>query len=103
MLYSVAEIAQGIGDRIRARRLAFGWTQAETAERAGIAYRTWRRLECGGKASMEDMVRAAVALRCEQELAGLFSLPAATSMDALLVQQKGPKTRVRAPRKTIAP
>lgn len=102
MLYTVTEIAQGIGDRIRARRIAFGWTQADTAKRAGVAYRTWRRLECDGKASIEDMVRAAVALRCEQDIADIFPPPAATSMDALLVQQKGPKKRARAPRKTIA-
>ena len=45
MLYTPLEIAQALGQRIKARRQNIGWTQAATAERAGVAYRTWRRLE----------------------------------------------------------
>ena len=79
-----------------------GYTQADAAARAGVAYRTWRRLESEGKASIEDLVRAAIALRCERDVALLFPEPAATSMDALLQQQKAaqattPKRRARAP------
>ncbi|WP_272799741.1 helix-turn-helix domain-containing protein [Sphingobium sp. AntQ-1] len=70
-----------------------GFTQVDAAARAGISYRTWRRLETEGKASIEDLVRAAVALRCEQDLSGLFPAPPATSMDALLRQQKAAEAR----------
>lgn len=93
------ELAVAIGQRVKRRRLDLGLTQADAAARAGIAYRTWRRLEAEGKASIEDLVRAAVALRCEQDLAALFPAPPATSMDALLRQQKTatPKPRLRAP------
>jgi transcriptional regulator with XRE-family HTH domain len=95
-------LAVALGLRIKRRRLALGYTQTDAAARAGIAYRTWRRLETEGKASIEDLVRAAVALRCEQDLGVLFPEPAATSMEALLRQQKmaeaaGPKRRQRAP------
>jgi len=91
-----------IGQRIRRRRLAMDYTQVDAAARAGVSYRTWRRLEAEGRASIEDLVRAAVALRCEDELATLFPEPAATSMDELLRQQKAaaavePKRRLRAP------
>lgn len=97
-----AEILQELAGRIKARRVALGWPQIEAAQRAGVAYRTWRRLETQGRASLEDMVKAAVALRCEDALDTLFPLPAAINLDALLAQQAAgaaPRpTRVRARR-----
>ena len=77
-----------LGQRIKARRVALGLTQKAAAERSGVAYRTWRRMEGEGKASIEDLVRAAIALRCEQDLARLFPEPAASSMDELLERQR---------------
>jgi transcriptional regulator with XRE-family HTH domain len=100
MLETPIELTAALGQRIKHRRLGMGLTQADAAARAGIAYRTWRRLEAEGKASIEDFVRAAMALRCEQDLAALFPAPPALSMDALLQQQKAaakPKPRLRAP------
>jgi transcriptional regulator with XRE-family HTH domain len=102
MLETSAELTVTLGRRIKARRLGMGYTQADAAARAGVAYRTWRRLESEGKASIEDLIRAAIALRCERDVALLFPEPAATSMDALLRQQKAvqaatPKHRARAP------
>lgn len=76
-----------------------GITQAEAARRSGVSYSTWRRMETEGKASIEDMVRAALVLRCEHHLADLFPPPPAASMDALLKQQRevqAPKPRRRA-------
>jgi transcriptional regulator with XRE-family HTH domain len=105
MLATALELAAFIGQRVKRRRLDLGLTQADAAARAGIAYRTWRRLEAEGKASIEDLVRAAVALRCEHDLAGLFPAPSATSMDALLQQQKAaakPKPRLRAPASRVS-
>lgn len=84
MLHTPVELAAMIGDHIRARRRALGLTQADSAGRAGVSYRTWRRMEAEGKASIDDLVRAAVALRCEDALTALFPPPAAASMDALL-------------------
>jgi transcriptional regulator with XRE-family HTH domain len=103
MLKTPLEMLCDLAGRLKARRVALGWTQAEAASRAGVAYRTWRRLETEGRASLEDMVRAAVALRCEQDLETLFPLPPASSLDDLLARQaKGsapPKRqRVRRPR-----
>jgi transcriptional regulator with XRE-family HTH domain len=97
MILTPIELTASLGQRIRRRRVAMNLTQVEAAARAGVAYRTWRRLEADGKASIEDLVRAATALRCEQGLAGLFPEPAAASMDALLDQQKqGRSQRQRA-------
>ena len=88
MELAIADQLSTLGQRIATRRLALGLTQKAAAERSGVAYRTWRRMEGVGKASIEDLVRAAVALRCEQDLAGLFPEPAASSMDELLERQR---------------
>lgn len=77
-----------LGRRIRARRLALGLTQQAAAAKAGVAHRTWRRMEAEGRASIEDLVRAAIALRCDESIAALFPEMAATSMDELLAQQR---------------
>lgn len=100
MLQTPSEVLHELAGRIRARRVALGWPQIEAARRAGVAYRTWRRLETEGQASLEDMVKAAVALRCDEALGALFPLPAASSLDALLAQQAARATtrRARAPR-----
>ena len=100
MFKTPSDILQELASRVRSRRLALGWSQIEAAQRAGVAYRTWRRLETEGRASLEDLVRAAIALRCEEALEELFPLPAASSLDELLARQ-GAATRarrVRAPR-----
>ena len=85
---NIADQLSSLGQRIKTRRLALDLTQKAAAERSGVAYRTWRRMEGEGKASIEDLVRAAIALRCEQDLAQLFPEPAASSMDDLLERQR---------------
>lgn len=87
MQRTASELAQDLADRIRTRRLALGLSQQEAAQRSGVAYRTWRRLETQGKASIEDLIKAAIALRCEETLAGLFPEPVAASLDDLLRRQ----------------
>ena len=95
MFETAAELARMLGTRIRARRLALGWAQADAAFRAGVSYSTWRRLEKDGSASIDDLVRAAIALRCEEYLKALFPLPAASNMDELLERQRNEARRVR--------
>ena len=65
MIKTAPELLQELAGRIRVRRVALGWPQQEAAQRSGVAYRTWRRLETQGKASIEDLIKAALALRCE--------------------------------------
>lgn len=99
MLKTICEMQSELGGRLRARRVALNLSQAEAAQRAGIAYRTWRRLETEGRASIEDMIKAAFVLRCQEALEALFPPPAAASLDDLLKQQastKPPRSRVRA-------
>ena len=90
MLKTSFELVDELANRIRVRRLAMGLPQKEAAERSGIAYRTWRRLETEGKASIEDLIKAAIALRCEETFEALFPPPPATSLDELLKRQAKP-------------
>jgi transcriptional regulator with XRE-family HTH domain len=87
MLKTAPELMKDLADCIRVRRLALDLSQQEAAQRSGVAYRTWRRLETEGKASIEDLVKAAIALRCEEALETLFPAPVATSLDDLLKRQ----------------
>ncbi len=91
----IADLLTQTGRQIRARRLALNLTQAEAAAKSGVAYRTWRRMETDGCASIEDLIRAAIALRCEQGLSALFPKPAASSMDELLKAQQAAAKRTQ--------
>lgn len=91
----IADLLTQTGRQIRNRRLALNLTQAEAAAKSGVAYRTWRRMETEGSASIEDLVRAAIVLRCEQGLGALFPEPAASSMDELLKAQQAAAKRTQ--------
>jgi len=102
MLKTAPELLADLGLAIRARRIAQRLSQKEASARSGVPERTWRRLEQDGEGSVRHLIQAAVALRCEDNLALLFPEPAAASMDALLARQAAeakPKPRQRAPRR----
>ncbi len=106
MLQTPRELAQGLGQSIRARRIAQGWSQREASERSGVPHRTWRRLEIEGEGSIRHLIQVAIALRCEDSLAQLFPAPAAGSLDELLERQAAvaaPKPRQRISRRKSAP
>lgn len=88
MFLTLQDRLTSLGKRIKARRLALDLTQQAVAAKAGVAHRTWRRMEADGRASIEDLVRAAIALRCDEGLDALFPEVAASSMDELLAQQR---------------
>ena len=100
MLKTAPELLADLGDAIRARRIAQNWSQIEAAKRAGMSKSTWQRLEALGQATTEHLINAAIALRCEEGLAGLFPAPQPGSMRELLEQQKkaasAPRRRSRA-------
>lgn len=99
MLKTPTEILTELGSAIRTRRLAQSWSQEEAASRAGIGLRTWRRMETSGQATIENLVNAAIVLRCEEGIARLFPAPAAASLDDLLEAQAAPpKRRRRSPK-----
>jgi len=88
MILTINEQRDALGKRIKKRRIGLNFTQQVAAERAGVAYRTWRRMETDGSASIDDLIRAAYALRCEDGIEVLFPEPVARSMDELLEMQR---------------
>jgi transcriptional regulator with XRE-family HTH domain len=96
MICTPAELSQQLGAHVRARRIALNITQADAAKRSGVSYATWRRLEGSGSASIEDLARAAILLRCEGDLQNLFPVPIATSIDELIKSQTLKPVRKRA-------
>jgi len=85
-----------IGRRIARRRLDFQFTQAEVAERAGIAKRTLERMEAGYSCQLSSLIRV---LRVLDAMPGLDSMIAEADPRPMdLLQGKG-KVRQRASRK----
>jgi len=107
MLKTAEELRQELGRAVRDQRIAQGLSQLEISERSGVPLRTWKRLEGEGEGSLRHLIQAAIALRCEDNLALLFPAPAAASMDELLARQAATATpkrpmRVRRGRARVA-
>jgi transcriptional regulator with XRE-family HTH domain len=83
-LYSPAEITRVLGAQARARRLALGMRQADLAVAAGVPITTVRRFETGHNVGLDVVVNVALALRAEDELLGVFTVPSAGSIDDVL-------------------
>lgn len=88
-----------IGERVTRRRLDFQLTQADVAERAGIAKRTVERIEAGASAQMASVVRILRVLDLLPGLDRMVPEPAPRPME--LLKQKG-KVRQRASRRRHA-
>jgi transcriptional regulator with XRE-family HTH domain len=95
MIMTTGELLQALGRTVRDRRIAQGLSQVEISARSGVPLRTWKRLEGQGQGSLRHLVQAAIALRCEDNLALLFPIPAAASMDDLLARQAAAATPKR--------
>jgi transcriptional regulator with XRE-family HTH domain len=103
MLKTQAELRLELGQAIRARRVGQGWSQDEAAKGAGMGLSTWQRMEAHGPGLVENLINAAIALRCEDSIAGLFPAPAAANLDELLRRQAAvAKQRQRSPRRRPA-
>lgn len=90
------QIEQDIGQRLARLRLARNVTQADLAERAGIAVRTLRRLEAGEPSTLDTFLRVAAVLDLEEAI--LSALPAGDIRPIERVSQKGrERQRARVP------
>jgi transcriptional regulator with XRE-family HTH domain len=88
-------LARQIGHRLRAFRLAKGWTQEELAERSGLAVSTLKLFETKGQGSFQRLIRIAIALGVDAEIRTLFESPStADSIEAVKRAE-----RQRAPRR----
>jgi transcriptional regulator with XRE-family HTH domain len=92
-LASALDIANELGRRLRAQRLAQNISQQELAGRAGISERALRTIENTGASSLDSFLRVAAALGQAGAMATLFELaPALKMLDV------GPVKRQRASR-----
>lgn len=92
------ETLSALGERARQLRLVHKLQQAELATRAGIGVATVRRFEKTGTASIENVLRIAMALSAEAAFDKLFEAPAYASLDEALARP-ALTTRRRAPRR----
>jgi transcriptional regulator with XRE-family HTH domain len=88
-------LAGNLGKRLRAFRLAKGWTQEELAERSGVAVSTLKLMESKGLGSIQRLIHIAIALGVDGEIRDLFSADVTAESIAALKRAE----RQRAPRR----
>lgn len=83
LFLSPLDIALTLSQRAREARLATNLTQAGLASRAGVSVGSLKRFEQTGAASLEAVIRIAIALRLEQGFDAVFQSPQLSSLDQL--------------------
>jgi transcriptional regulator with XRE-family HTH domain len=79
----VQERMLALAARLRALRLSRGWSQAELAERAGVAFSTLRLFERSGQISLERLLLLAMVLDAAGGFDALFAPAPLRSLDEL--------------------
>ena len=85
-LYSPVELTQRLAGRVKALRLARGWSQKETALRSGIPLPTYRYFERTGQIALQRFVRLldVLGVAAELESLGASGLRPAASINDLM-------------------
>ncbi len=91
-LASPRDLAKLVAQRARARRLSLRRSQANVASAAGVSLPTFKRFEKGDDVGFDVVVKVALALGSEDQVAGLFEPPPARrSIDEILEEQRLPQ------------
>ena len=88
LFLSPNDIALALCQRARAARLGANFTQAGLASRAGVSVASLKRFEQTGAASLDAVIRIAIALRLEQDFDALFHAPELNSLDEIAATRK---------------
>jgi HTH-type transcriptional regulator / antitoxin HipB len=88
------EVASALASRVRALRLARGWSRGVLAEKAGVSEATIKAFERTGQITLSRLLLLARALDALAPFAGLFAPPVARTLDELEARQK-PRQRGR--------
>jgi transcriptional regulator with XRE-family HTH domain len=91
-----------VGARARELRIARSLRQIDLAKVAGVTLATISRLEHTGKVGFDVVVRVAIALGAEGEMANLFTQTQARSIDEIIATKR-PRIRVRRRRPPLMP
>lgn len=95
-LQSPDEAARALAGRLRALRLHRGWSQTETAARAGMTFSSYKRFENTGEIALHRLLKLALVFDQLERLDQLFALPAFASLDQAVAQRP---VRKRAPKR----
>ncbi len=82
-LIGPGEQAKSLADRAKALRLLKGWTRDTLAGRAGVSAASLKRFETTGQASLELVLKVALALGRLEEFNKLLNPPPAQSIEEL--------------------
>lgn len=82
-IQSPEEIAETLGQRVRARRLSANVTQAALADKAGISRRALVQLEGGRGSTVYTLICVLKALGLEQQLSSIAPIPTVRPMAML--------------------
>ena len=88
MLDNPDDIARGIADDFRKRRIEKNYTREEMAEKSGVAVSNIIRFEQKGLISLKNLIGIAMALGYTSELRHVFGQPKYSTMDELLQIRK---------------
>lgn len=101
-LLSDAQVEETIGERVRHYRLDQNLSQAELAEKAGLARRTITSIEGGQGCTVNSLVRVLRALQKLDLLQRLLDPPPLSPMrvrEEAIAREKGQRKRASKPRK----
>lgn len=82
------EVALGIAERVKTRRLELNMTQVAMSKRAGIKLPTYRKFETTGLISLNGLLRIAFALGVLDDFDKLFSRREYQSIDEVINEKK---------------
>lgn len=85
---SPKELAEGISERARTRRLQFDVTQRELADRTGVSFGSVKRFEQTGEISLKHLLRIAVVLNATDDFESLFCTSRHQSVREVLESKK---------------
>lgn len=90
------DIAIGIADDFRKRRIEKNLTREQIAEKSGVAVSNIVRFEQKGLISLKNLIGIAMALEYTSEVKSIFSEPKYSTMEELTqIRKNAGKTRAR--------
>ena len=94
MLDNADDIARGLADDFRKRRIEKNITREQVAEQSGIAVSNIVRFEQKGLISLKNLIGIAMALGYTSEIKNVFSVPKYSTMEELTqIRKNAGKTR----------
>lgn len=92
--FNPKDLARGIANRLRTRRLELNLTQAALAKKSGVSLGSLQRFENQAEISLKSLLKLAVALNATAEFKNLFSVVNYQHIEDVITFQQN-KTRKR--------